>query len=103
MTLGVTVGGGAVICIRWVGEMFGQRCSTGGRGLSLDLNRVLLGAKLTSPHFQPQEQGSGQVVKEAKQHLLYTMFTEEASFSDNLAGQVGDFSPMEQQQCQSPR
>ena len=51
MTLGVTVGGGAVICIRWVGEMFGQRCSTGGRGLSLDLNRVLLGAKLTSSPF----------------------------------------------------
>ena len=46
MTMGVIV-----ICIRWVGERCGQRCSTGGRGLSLDLSRVLLGVKLTSSPF----------------------------------------------------
>ena len=76
-----------VICIRWVGERCGQRCSTGGRGLSLDLS------SFTLPHSQPQEKRSGQVVKEAKQYLVYTMTTEEASFSNNLAGHVGDFSP----------
>ena len=51
------------------------------------------GGKLTSSPFS---------VKESEQHLLYTMITEEASFSDNLAGQFGD-CPMDQQQTQIPR
>ena len=58
-TVGVTKGGGVMLLFVSGGLGREQRCSNGGRGLSLELSRVLLGAKLTSS--QTSASGTGNI------------------------------------------